>query len=62
MHSVTCAVHGGEVDATDTVELPMGPVCLRCYEWVEDLLNQDEDEENETYVWITEEEDEDDEY
>lgn len=45
MGSVTCVVHGGEVDISDTVELPNGRVCGRCYEWMENLLEDEEEAE-----------------
>lgn len=60
--SVTCNVHGGEVELSDTVELPSGLdddstvyVCLRCYMWMEDLMETDDDEV-EYYVLTFEEE------
>lgn len=59
MHSVTCSVHLGEVDATDTVELPQGLVCTRCYEWLESLLDDDveDDDEDEFFVIFIQEDD-----
>lgn len=61
MHSVTCCVCGGEVDITDTVELPHGPVCSRCYEWMEGLLDDDDGDDDEfAVIFIVEEADDDD--
>lgn len=60
MNSVTCVVHGGEVDVSDIVELPNGPVCTRCYEWMEGLLDDDEDDSDEFSIFIIEGDDDDD--
>ena len=62
MYSVTCVIHLGEVDQSDTIELPNGPVCTRCYEWMENLIDEepDDDDGEEFFVIFIEEDDDDD--
>lgn len=52
MYSVTCVIHHGEVDQSDTIELPNGPVCTRCYEWIENLIDDDLDDDDEEYEFV----------
>ena len=66
MNSVTCIIHHGEVDDTNVVPLPDGPVCVPCYAWMESLLEGDElDDDTEwelVYVNLDEEEDDHEDY
>lgn len=62
--SLTCVIHHGEVDEADTVELPNGPVCIRCYSWMEDIMDGDDgsDDDGVSYTIVIElDDDEDDE-
>lgn len=48
--TVTCSLCGGPVDDADTVEMPNGPMCMQCYEWIEGLMDEaDEDEEQDEF-------------
>lgn len=62
MISVTCVVHHGEVEKSQTVKLPDGPVCHSCYVWLEELLANEEDADDGPSEWdfLDEEEEEDD--
>ena len=40
---VTCAMCGGPVEDSDTVDMPNGPMCLDpCYLWLEAMMDDEE--------------------
>lgn len=42
--SRTCIIHGGEIDESEAVELPGGWTCVKCYLWMETLVDEDDDD------------------
>lgn len=50
MASVTCVVHHGEVDDSDAIELPGGWACTKCYQWMESLVDDEDDDDYELVI------------
>lgn len=41
MTPISCALCGRMVDDSETVDMPVGPVCDDpCYKWLEDMMEQ----------------------
>lgn len=52
---ITCVLCGREVDNSETVILPNGLACDKCYEWLEQMIEETEDDDDEYLMFEVDE-------